>query len=129
MGKRRHQQERHLRGNRGSRILAVRPHGEFFAAESPGGRRLIGERLVDGRYEPIPLAYDTDEVALRGRSEVLGLDICALPGMEGDPTGSHIRCYDPVRSEWVLSREEEARQQSEAEVQRLTAELERLRSV
>ena len=49
--------------------------------------------------------------------------------MQSHPTGSHIRCYDPVRSEWVLSREEEARQQSEAEAQRLTAELERLRSI
>ena len=71
------------------------PTGEFFAAAA-GDRRLIGERLVDGRYEPIPLAYDPDEVTLRGRSEVLGLDICALSGMEGDPRGSHIRCYDPV---------------------------------
>ena len=100
------------------------PTGEFFAAESPDGQRLIGERLVDGRYEPIPLAYNPDEVTLRGRSEVLGLDICALRGMEGDPTGTHIRCYDPVRSEWILSKEEEA----EAENERLKAELERLRS-
>ena len=107
------------------------PTGEFFATESPNRQRLIGERLVDGLYEPIPLAYDPDEVTLRGRSEVLGLDICALPGMKGDPIGTHIRCYDPVRSEWLRTHEQEAeaRQQAEAEVQRLTAELERLRSV
>ena len=68
---------------------------------------------------------------------MLGLDICALPGMKGDATGAHIRCYDPVRSEWLRTHEQEAearqqaeegRQQAEAEVQRLKAELERLRS-
>ena len=29
------------------------PTGEFFAAESADRLRLIGERLVEGRYEPI----------------------------------------------------------------------------
>lgn len=111
------------------------PTGEFFAAESADRLRLIGERLVEGRYQPIPLAYDPDEVTLRGHSDVLGLDICVLPGMDGDPTGSHIRCYDPVTG-WLRNRQEErqarveeaeARREAEAENERLRQELARLR--
>lgn len=104
------------------------PTGEFFAAESADRFRLIGERLVEGRYEPITLAYDPDETTLRGHSEVLHLDLCVLPGMDGDPTGSHIRCYDPVTG-WLRNRQEErqARREAEAENERLRHELARLR--
>lgn len=61
---------------------------------------LVGERLVDGEYQPIDVAEDADGI-LRGRSEVLGLDICVLAELE-------LRIYDPADSEWLLSYDEQA---------------------
>ena len=57
------------------------PTGECF---SPA---LIGERLVDGAYQPIEVSEDKDGI-LRGHSDVLGLDLCALPNLD-------LRLYDP----------------------------------
>ncbi len=60
---------------------------------------LAGERLVDGEYRAIEVAEDSDGI-LRGRSEVLGLDICVLEELE-------LRIYDPAAGEWLLSYEEQ----------------------
>ena len=81
------------------------PTGECF---SPA---LIGERLVDGAYQPIEVAEDEGGI-LRGHSDALGLDLCALPGLE-------LRLYDPERGEWLLSYDEErdARQTAELQAQ------------
>ena len=87
------------------------PTGEHFTPQ------LVGERLVGGEYQPIPLETDGDGV-LRGRSEVLGLDICARPGLE-------LRLYDPEIGEWLRTHREseEALQAAEDEVQRLREQL------
>ena len=80
------------------------PTGDFFTPE------LVGERLVDGEYHPIPLETDSDGI-LRGRSDVLGLDICLLPDVG-------LRLYDPEAQEWLLTpmESEEARLAAEAEL-------------
>ena len=57
------------------------PTGEHFTPQ------LVGERLAGGEYHPITLEMDSDGT-LRGRSDVLTLDICAKPGLE-------LRLYDP----------------------------------
>lgn len=85
------------------------PTGECF---SPA---LIGERLVDGDYQPIEVSEDADGI-LRGRSAVLGLDVCVLSDLE-------LRLYDPVQGEWLLSYDEEraARRAAEERIRRLEA--------
>ena len=125
--------------------------GRYFAPA------LVGERLVDGEYQPIPITTDVDGI-LRGHSEVLGLDICVKPGLE-------LRLYDPQSGQWLRThqeteearqaeaaarqaaedaqeraaaarqaaedaqrRESEARQAAEEEVRRLREQLDRLQS-
>ena len=68
------------------------PTGECFTPP------LIGERLVDGEYRPIPVNADEDSI-LKGHSDVLELDICVLPELA-------LRLYDPARGEWLLSYQE-----------------------
>lgn len=70
------------------------PTGECFSPP------LIGERLVDGEYQPIGVFEDEDGI-LRGHSEVLGLDICVFDDLE-------LRFYDHARGEWLLSYDEQA---------------------
>ena len=70
------------------------PTGECFNPP------LVGERLVDGEYRPIEVSEDENGI-LRGRSEVLGLDICVLDGLE-------LRLYDPAADKWLLSYDEQA---------------------
>ena len=71
------------------------PTGECFSPP------LVGERLGDdGQYHPIPLDTDADGY-LRGRSEVLGLDLCA--SLDG-----RLRLYDPVSGQWLRNHYEEA---------------------
>ena len=83
---------------------------------------LVGERLVDGRYTPLPTATDED-CLLRGHSEVLGLDLCVMPN--GD-----LRFYDWESEWWLRTLSEEsvereaeaaARQAAEAALQQETA--------
>ena len=82
------------------------PTGECF---SPA---LIGDRLVDGVYQPIEVAEDEDGI-LRGYSDVLRLDICILPDLE-------LRLYDPERAEWLLNYDEEQAARQAAELQAQT---------
>ena len=78
--------------------------------------RLAGDRLVDGRYEPIPIA-EIAEGILQGYSAVLNLYLRWKQGRLGwyDPaTGRHITRFDDERSradraEAELSIEQEAR--------------------
>lgn len=73
------------------------PDGEYY------GFRLAGFRLVNGRYEPIPVAEDGPD-RLRGYSPTLGLDI----RWEYDAELEHgvIRFYNPLTEEYLLDYEE-----------------------
>ena len=97
------------------------PTGEHFTPQ------LVCERLTDGEYHQIPLETDADGI-LRGQSEVLGLDICARPGLE-------LRLYDPESKQWLrthreseeaLQTAEAGRQAAEEEVRRLREQLQNL---
>ena len=101
---------------------------EYWRQDPVGGIHypaLIGERLVDGEYVPIEVSTDESGM-LRGRSEVLGLDMCVRPDGE-------FRLYDPVGDEWLSShdealegrREAEARADEEAEARQAEAEARR----
>ena len=91
------------------------PTGDCFTPE------LVGERLAGGEYQPIPLETDGEGI-LRGRSEVLALDICARPGLE-------LRLYDPESGQWLRTHREseEALQAAEAGKQAAEEEVRRLR--
>ena len=80
---------------------------------------LTGERLVDGRYQPIEVIEDPDGI-LRGHSGVFGLDFCVLPGLE-------LRIYDPVRGEWLPNHREalDAAHAAEERIRELEEELRR----
>ena len=77
----------------------------------PGGSYypvpLIGERLVNGEYEPIAVETDADGI-LRGHSAVLGLDLCVRAELQ-------LRLYDPAAGEWL-------RTPKESEDERIAAE-------
>ena len=77
------------------------PEGSYFPVP------LVGERLVNGEYEPIAVETDADGV-LRGHSTVLGLDICVRGELE-------LRLYDPASGEWLRSHRE-------SEVERVAAQ-------
>ena len=68
---------------------------------------LVGERLADGAYEPVPVSVDADGI-LRGYSALLGLDICVRDDL--------LKLYDPINLDWLrnLSESEAARVESEA---------------
>ena len=83
------------------------PEGSYFPIP------LVGERLVNGEYEPIEVHTDADGV-LRGHSAVLGLDICVRGELE-------LRLYDPANGEWLRSHRE-------SEVERVAAQ-ERIRQL
>ena len=78
------------------------PTGECFSPP------LVGERLVEGEYRELPLEGDGAGM-LWGRSDLLGLYICVLPGLE-------LRLYDPAGGRWLrsLSESEAAWHTSEA---------------
>ena len=84
------------------------PRGEFFVPE------LVGERLVEGEYRPLPLHTDEDGT-LRVHSALLGLDICVRPGLE-------LRLYDPAAGQWLLAPEESYAAYQASEAARQTAE-------
>ena len=93
------------------------PTGECFTPP------LIGETLAGGQYQRLPLESDGSGM-IWSRSELLGLDICVLPGLE-------LRLYDPAGGQWLLTPQENetARQSAEAalrasEEARLSAEAE-----
>lgn len=77
---------------------------------------LIGERLVNGEYRPIEVTDDGD--TLRGRSDVLNLDICVRDELD-------FRLYDPVRGEWLMYYQEAQDALQAERAARETAEAER----
>ena len=66
--------------------------GDFY------GEPLVGERLVDGEYQPIPLREDEDG-RVWARSEALNLDLYWDDGA--------LRFWDPVAEKWLLKPREE----------------------
>ena len=95
--------------------------GDFY------GTRLAGERLVEGRYEPIVIE-ELPGGELRGYSEVLGLHICWREGRL-DWYDSQAEGYIPsLESERSARLTAEARaEDAEARAAELEAELRRLR--
>ena len=95
------------------------PDSEFY------GEPLVGERLVDGEYQRMPVEPD-DEGRPRGHSPTLGLDLV----WEGD---GRLRFYDTARGEWLrdfdetraeLVAERTAREVAEAMQETTQAQLE-----
>lgn len=100
--------------------LGIAEYWRFDETGQYHGTRLAGDRLVDGRYEPIEIAHLPDG-NLRGRSVVLNLDLGWSDGYLGwhDPhTGEHIATFET---------EHAARLQAEARVRELEEELHQLR--
>ena len=103
---------------------------EYWRFDETGehyGDRLVGERLVEGVYEPIGIEQLAGDI-LQGRSAVLGLNIRWHDGrLEWyDPgTGRHIATFDDERAraddERTRANDERARADSEREA-RLRAE-------
>ena len=76
---------------------------EYWRFDPTGGdyhdAALAGDRLVDGKYEPIEIERLSDG-SLRGYSEALGLYLCWEEGM--------LRFYDPVAGRYLRTHAEEA---------------------
>ena len=83
---------------------------EYWRFDSTGGdyhdAALAGDRLVDGRYEPV-LIERMDGGGVRGYSEVLGLYVCWLDG--------DLLWYDPRTDSYLLTSDEEADRADRAE--------------
>ena len=96
---------------------------EYWRFDPTNGGRydagLAGDRLVDGAYQPIELTH-FDDTHYRGRSDVLGLDICW--------EDTQLRWYDPAARRYLSTFDEEAdaRLTAEQRVQELEAEVRRL---
>ncbi len=93
---------------------------EYWRFDRSGGRfhdqPLAGDRLVNGRYEPLPLHTSADGV-IRGYSPALGLELHWDAGQ--------LRFYDPVAGRYLPDlRQSEARGDAEAAA-RAVAETER----
>ena len=77
---------------------------EYWRFDATGGdyhdAALAGDRLVDGRYEPILIERMDDGGGVRGYSEVLGLYVCWDAG--------ELRWYDPRTDSYLLTFDDEA---------------------
>ena len=129
--------------------LGIREYWRFDETGRHHGTRLAGDRLVEGRYEPIDIDELADRV-LQGYSAALNLNLRWENGQLGwhDPaTGQHIATFESeraariqaeARAEGERTRAEEertraeeehaARVQAEARAAQLEAELRRLRN-
>ena len=88
--------------------LGVTEYWRFDPTEEFYTPPLEGERLSpSGHYEPIAIAEDASAI-LRGHSDVLGLDICVLPGLQ-------LRLYDPAAGTWLRNLDEAEDALEEAE--------------
>ena len=98
---------------------------EYWRFDPTGGEYhdapLAGDRLIDGRYRPIPVET-LPNGEIRGYSEALGLYLCW--------TNGELRFYDPVARAYLRTHREEAARATAAEtrVAELEAELQRLRA-
>ena len=107
--------------------LAITEYWRFDQTGDFHGTWLAGDRLVEGRYEPIPIKAVAEGV-LQGYSPVLDLFIRWDHGELGwhDPkTGQHILRYSDLQNQ--VQSERDAREAAESRVRELEAELERHR--
>ena len=85
---------------------------EYWRFDPTGGEYhdapLAGDRLVDGRYEPIAIE-ETEDGGLRGYSEVMGLYLCWEDG--------ELNFYDPETDAFIRTFEEIYTQAQTAEAQ------------
>ena len=79
---------------------------------------LLGFRLVEGRYAPVP-AVVREGGFLTLRSDVLGLELHLTPGA---PVREALHFYDPVRQEYLRTYRESDQAREEAERRREEAE-------
>ena len=115
--------------------LGIPEYWRFDETGDYHGARLAGDRLVGGKYQPIPIDAPDDGI-LQGYSAVLNLNIrWANGGLEWhDPkTGRHIVTFNDVRKLTDSDRERHrfyvertARWQAEARIRELEAELQRI---
>ena len=78
----------------------VGEYWRFDELEEPGSVKLAGDRLADGRYEPLPVTEPADGV-VQGYSAALKLHLCWERGelRWRDPeTGDHIGAFDSERA-------------------------------
>ncbi len=93
---------------------------EYWRFDETGdfhGDRLAGDRLVNGRYEPIPIA-ELPDGSLQGYSAVLNLHLRAEQGWLGwyDPsTGRHIATFDHERAGRLQAESRAERAEARAE--------------
>ena len=82
-------------------IYAMMGVPEYWRYDGTGGdfydEPLLGERLVDGEYEPLEMHHESDG-SVWAHSDALNLD---LWWMDGD-----LRYWDPVKEEWLRTPEE-----------------------
>ena len=97
--------------------LGVREYWRFDETGEFHGTRLAGDRLVDGRYQPI-IVRELPDGELRGYSEALGLYLCWREG--------RLDWYDPTAEDYIPSLESE-RQRADTERQLRLAAEERIR--
>ena len=90
---------------------------EYWRFDSSGGdyhdAALAGDRLVDGRYEPIPIEW-LDDNCCRGYSDALGLYLCWDDG--------ELRWYNPTTGNYLQTYEEEVTRANNAEARAARAE-------
>ncbi len=112
----------------------VAEYWRFDEEDAPGRVRLAGDRLAEGRYEPMAIE-GPEEGVLQGYSAALDLHLRWERGQLRwhDPaTGRHIATLDSEREARAAEREarireREARLAAEARARELAAELQRLR--
>ena len=90
---------------------------EYWRFDPSGGEyhdaALTGDRLVDGKYEPIAIEM-LDDRHLRGHSEAVGLYVCWEDG--------ELRFYDPVTESYLRTHAEDANRAEEERASRVAAE-------
>ena len=108
-------------------FFGIREYWRFDETGEFHGARLGGDRLVAGRYEPIPVET-LDNGGLEGYSEALDLKLRWQAGRLGwhDPiSGRHIATFADERAR--ADAERAARVESQRRVRELEAELRRIR--
>ena len=99
------------------RLYAELGIGEYWRYDQTGGDfygdPLVGERLIDGEYQPLRMREDEDG-RVWARSEALNLDLYWDDG--------ELRFWDPVAEEWLLKPREERAGRLEERAGRLAAE-------
>ncbi len=112
--------------------LGILEYWRFDETGDSHGVRLAGDRLVNGRYEPIPIV-ELPDGSLQGYSPVLNVYLRWEPvqgeqGMLGwyDPeTGQHIPTFDERQEAFLREREDRLRAEARTEQAEARAEQER----